>query len=269
MIGAPDRTPNQRNDLARYLVDRGAYVDIFLAGALGLTDRAREMVAADPSVLRLRTGQGEYGEQGRSSYRIYLWTIGPNLTPLETADRFKQFETLAALRSMAPVEQRLLLACHLGDGAEARAIVREHPGIVERLSDSDRRALTNEAWAPNAPAVRLLLELGFDPSLPALTGPTGGNALHCAAWEGSVECVAALLEYASGRALINSRENTYGGTPLSWCCHGSRNCSRAGANHAEVTRLLLAAGARPNVELTACADEMQAVLDSSSAGSDT
>jgi hypothetical protein len=190
-------------------------------------------------------------------------------TPLETADRFKQFETLAALRSMAPVEQRLLLACHLGDGDEARAIVREHPGIVERLSDSDRRALTNEAWAPNAPAVRLLLELGFDPSLPALTGPTGGNALHCAAWEGSVECVAALLEYASGRALIHSRENTYGGTPLSWCCHGSRNCSRAGANHAEVTRLLLAAGARPNVELTACADEMQAVLDSSTAGSDT
>src|SRR5262249_37339465 len=140
-------------------------------------------------------------------------------------------------------------------------IVRDNPGIVDRLTGADRRALTDEAWAANAPAVELMLELGFDPNVPAVTGPTGGNALHCAAWEGSVECVAALLGYPSGRALINSKENTYGGTPLSWCCHGSRNCGRAEANHAEVARLLLAAGAAGASTLHECADDMQAVLD--------
>jgi hypothetical protein len=152
------------------------------------------------------------------------------------------------------------LACHQGNGEAARAIVREHPGIVGGLQGADRRALTDEAWAANAPAVELMLELGFDPSVPAVTGPRGGNALHCAAWEGAVRCVRALLDHSAGRALINSREDNYGGTPLSWCCHGSRNCGNPEADHAEVARLLLAAGeyARPNME---CSDEMQAVLD--------
>ena len=261
MIGVGDDRHESRNELARYLVERGASADIFLAAALGFTDRARAMVAADPSLLRLRTGQGEYAEKGRSSFHVYLWTIGSNVTPLETAARFKQLATLEALRSMAPPEQRLLLACDQGDGDAARTIIREHPGIVEGLSDADRRALTDEAWAANAPAVKLMLELGFDPAVPSASGPTGGNALHCAAWEGSVQCVAALLEFPSGRALINSREDTYGGTPLSWCCHGSRNCRRLGANHAEVAKLLLAAGAMLTPEPTECSDQMQTVLD--------
>lgn len=261
MIRVVEDRQESRNELARYLVERGASADIFLCAALGFTDRARAMAAADPSLLRLRTGQGEYGEKGRSSYHIYLWTIGSNVTPLEAAARFRQLETLDALKEIAPPEQRLLLACHQGDRDDARAIIREHSGIIERLSAADRRALTDEAWAANGPAVRLLLELGFDPAVPAVSGPTGANALHCAAWEGSVECVSALLEYPSGRALVNSIEPTFGGTPLGWCCHGSRNCGRAEANHAEVAKMLLAAGATPNSELTACSDEMQAVLD--------
>jgi ankyrin repeat protein len=253
--------PKSRLDLARYLVERGASVDIFLAAALGLTDRALALASANPSVLQLRTGQGEYAELGPSSYHIYLWAIGHNMTPLQTAARFKQFETLAALARVASPDQRFLLACHQADAAEARAIVREHPGIVERLTGADRRALTDEAWAANGPAVELMLELGFDPAVPAVTGPTGGNALHCAAWEGSVECVSALLRYPSGRALLNSREDVYNGTPLSWCCHGSRNCGRREANHAEVARLLLDAGEVLNPDLQSCSDEMQAVLD--------
>jgi ankyrin repeat protein len=261
MIGVVDDRRESRNELARYLVERGASTDIFLAAAHGLTERARAMVEADPSLLRLRTGQGEYAEKGRSSFHVYLWTIGSNVTPLDAAARFKQLETLEALRTMAPPEQRLLLACDQGDGDAARAIVRENPGIVEGLSDADRRALTDEAWAANAPAVKLMLELGFDPAVPSASGPTGGNALHCAAWEGSAECVAALLEYPSGRALVNSIENTYGGTPLGWCCHGSRNCHRPKANHAEVAKLLLAAGATLTPQLTECSDEMQSVLD--------
>jgi ankyrin repeat protein len=267
MLGDADDPAKSRIALARYLVDRGASADIFLAAALGLTDRALEAVTADSSLLGLRTGQGDYAEKGHSSYHIYLWTIGSNFTPLETAARFKQYETLAALARVAPAEQQLLLACHQGDADAARAIVREHVGIVERLSGADRRALTDEAWAANAPAVSLLLELGFDPAIPAVTGPTGGNALHCAAWEGSVDCVSALVSHPRGRALINSRENTYGGTPLSWCCHGSRNCGNPRANHAAVARLLLDAGAHLDPKLQECSDEMQAVLDAAVARS--
>jgi ankyrin repeat protein len=265
MIGDVDSPEDSRIELAKYLVERGASVDIFLAAALGLTDRARTMLEADKSLLTLRTSQGEYGEQGRSSYHIYHWTIGPSLTPLQTAAKFKQRETLDAMRAFATPVQRLLLACHEGDRDEAQAIVRTYAGIVERLAGADRRALTDEAWAANAPAVELMLELGFDPSAESVTGPTGGTALHCAAWEGSVPCVEALLRYPTGRALINQRDPTYHGAPLNWCSHGSRNCGNPRANHAEVAKLLIAAGATIDAQLEP-SDEVQAVIDAARAG---
>src|SRR2546423_10668743 len=141
MIGDVEGPEESRFDLARYLVERGASADIFLAAALGLTSRARAMLEADPSLLTLRTSQGEYGEKPPSSYHIYQWTIGPSMTPLQTAAKFKRRETLEAMRAFASVEQRLLLACHEGNRDEANAIVRANPSIVAGLIGADRRAL--------------------------------------------------------------------------------------------------------------------------------
>jgi ankyrin repeat protein len=253
----------ERLDLAAYLVERGASADIFLAAALGLSDRARAMLEANPALLSLRTGQGDYGEKKPSSFHIYLWTIGSNFTPLQTAAKFGREETLIVMERFATPVQRLLLACHRGRRDEARAIVAAHPGIVEGLEGADRRALTDEAWTANAPAVRLMLELGFDPSAPSGSGPTGGTALHCAAWEGAVDCVDAILRHPAGLALLNTRETMYNGTPISWCCHGSQNCGNPTADHAGVARLLIAAGARlePAAGEWECADRMQMVVD--------
>jgi ankyrin repeat protein len=259
MIGAqPD---GARNALATYLVERGAHADIFLAAALGLTDRARALLEHDPALLSLRTSQGDYGEKPPSSFHIYQWTIAPNLSPLQVAAKFRQDVTLDVMSGFATPAERLLLACHVGRADEARDIVRQNPGIIERLSPVQRRALTDEAWLPNAPAVALMMELGFDPAAPSVTGPTGGNALHCAAWEGSVDAVSAILQYPRGRALLETREPVWNGTPLSWCCHGSRNCGNPHANHAEVARLLIAAGATVDPGLEGCSERMQAVLD--------
>jgi ankyrin repeat protein len=237
-----------RSGIARYLVERGATADIFLASALGLTDRVRAMVQSDPSVLQLRTSQGAYAEKPPSSYHIYQWTLGPNLSPLQVAARFGHLETLKVMERLATPAERLLLACHFGHAEEARAIVRDNPGIVEGLGPVERRALTDEAWAANAPAVELLLELGFDPAVESASGPTGGTALHCAAWEGSVECVEAILRYPAGRGLIDKRETTYNGTPLSWASHGSAH-GNPDANHAGVAKVLIAAGARTDREM--------------------
>ena len=261
MLG--DDGDSARLELAKYLVDRGASADIFLAAALGLTDRARTMLESDPALLRLRTSQGEYGEKPPSSFHIYQWTIGPNLTPLQVAAKFRQHETLAVMSRFASPEERLLLACHQGDADAARAIVADHPGIVDRLGPAERRALTDEAWAANAPAVELMLELGFDPAVPSVSGPTGGNALHCAAWEGSVDCVASILRRPAGRALLEVREPVYGGTPLSWCSHGSANCGNPKAGHAAVARMLIAAGARVGPEMAEWggSDAFMAVID--------
>ena len=245
-IGDPETS---RLDLARYLVDRGASADIFLAASLGLTERARQILQADPDALRLCTGQGLYGEQPPSSFHIYQWTLGPNRSPLQVAAERGNTETLRLMERFATPIERLLLACHLGNADVAWAIAREHPGLVESLGDVERRALTDEAWAANTPAVELLLELGFDPAVPSVSGPRGGNALHCASWEGSVGCVAAILRYPAGLALVNTREATYNGTPLSWCSHGSVNCGNPEADHGAVARLLIAAGAHVDADM--------------------
>ena len=244
MLGDANDPEKSRLDLARHLVDRGATVDIFLAAALGLTSHAREMLERDPSLLALRTGRGAYGEKPPSSHHIYFWTIGPNLTPLHAAVHFHQREMVAVMREFASPVQRLLLACHAGDRGDALAIARANPGLVASLTGDDRRALTDEAWLANAPAVELMLELGFDPAVPSVSGPTGGTALHCAAWEGSAQCVEALLRYPAGRALIATRDTQYRGTPLGWCCHGSLHCGNPNGDHASVARLLMTAGAR-------------------------
>ena len=141
MIGDVEGPEESRLDLAKYLVERGASADLFLAAALGLTSRARAMLEADPSLLTLRTSQGEYGEKPPSSYHIYQWTIGPSMTPLQTAAKFKERETLEAMRAFASVEQRLLLACHEGNRDEANAIVRANPSIVAGLIGAGRTEL--------------------------------------------------------------------------------------------------------------------------------
>jgi len=253
MLDDVNHPAKSRMSVARYLVERGAATDIFLAAALGLTSRVEELLTEDPSLLSLRTGHGEYAEKPPSSYHIYFWTIGQNLTPLHAAVHFGRHDTVKAMQAFASLEQRLLLACFTGDDAAARAITTAHPGIVAGLTGADRRALTDAAWMPNAPAVRLMLELGFDPGATSVGGGAGGTALHCAAWEGSVECVEAILGYAAGRALLGTLDTTYGGTPLGWCCHGSLNCGNPRANHAEVARLLLSAGARVPSEINASA----------------
>ena len=162
-----------RYALAQYLAERGAATDIFLAAALGLTDRARALLQADPGLLDLRTGRGEYGEKPPSSYHIYFWTIGDGLTALDVAAQFEQRETLDAMLAFASVSQHLLAACRQGDEALAREIVRDHPGIVASLTQDEQRAIADAAWNGNARAVALMLDLGFDPKT---TGTGLGDA---------------------------------------------------------------------------------------------
>lgn len=247
-----------RYDLARYLVERGAEADIFLACALGLTDRVRELVAADPSVLGLRTNHPPYGEEPPSSFHIYTWTIGQRRTPLEVAAQFEQGETLAVLRELASPRQRFIAACTLADEADARAMLREHPEIMRQLDGIDHQALPAAAWAGDAPAVELMLALGFPLDTP---GQDNGTALHCAAWQGSVECVALLLGHPGGSALLTRRDSTHGGTPLGWCAHGSQNSGQPVAGHVAVARLLLEAGSPVDLQPGDAVEEVEEVIE--------
>jgi ankyrin repeat protein len=247
-----------RFELARHLVARGATADVFLAAALGLEDALRAMLETDPSLLAKKTGQGEYGEQPPSSYHIYFWTLGANLSPLQVATRFQQTAAVEVLEAFATPRQRFVAACGGARGDEARRLLREHPGLVAELSPEERRALPDAAWAPDPAAVELMLELGFDPATP---GHDGGTALHCAAWEGSAAAVAAILRDPRGRALVAARDPSYGATPLGWCCHAVQNGGGGpAADHPAVARLLLEAGAVPDPGWEELPEPVRAVI---------
>ncbi|MEO5580231.1 MAG: hypothetical protein ABIR58_06190 [Gemmatimonadaceae bacterium] len=252
-----DRTRDAgRYDLARYLVERGASADIFLAAALGLTGKVRTMIQLNPALLELRTGQGEYGEAPPSSYHIYFWTVGDSRSPLDVAAQFDQQDTLAAMLELASPVHQLLLACRRGDEAAARSVLREHPGLIESMTPNDHRAITDASWNGDAKAVALMMDLGFDPRTP---GHDTGSALHCAAWEGSAPTVAALLSHPDARALIGTEDSRHGATPLGWCCHGSR-FGNTRHDHAGVAKLLLEAGAQPGSDTSEASPSVQAVL---------
>ena len=246
-----------RFELARYLVERGASADIFLAAALGLSDRVRAMLRGNPKLLDLRTAQGDYGEKPPSSYHIYMWTIGDGRSPLDVAAQFEQRETAEVMLEFASPLQRFLLACRLGDEASARALLRENPGIIESMTQGDHRTITNAAWNSDARAVAVMSDLGFDPRT---EGHDGGTELHCAAWQGSAETVAVLLRRRDARELLTIKDSHYGATPLGWCFHGSR-FGNTSHDHAGVARLLLEAGARPGPGPVEASPSVEAVIN--------
>ena len=231
-----DRSRNAgRYALAQYLVERGAHADIFMTAALGLTDRARDLLQGNAALLDEQTSRGAYGEMPPSSFHMYFWTIGSNRSPLEVAAQFGHAETLAAMLPFATPVHRLRAACRRTDVEAARAVVREHPGLVASLSAQDQRAITDAAWDGDAPAVALMLELGFDPATP---GHDSGTALHCASWQGSAATVAVLLSAPQGRAVLTVRDAHHNDMPLGWCRHGATHGPRGG-DHAAVETLLL------------------------------
>ena len=246
-----------RYALAAYLVERGASVDVFLAAALGLTERLRALLDHDPTLIELRTGLGDYAEKPPSSFHIYTWTIGQHLSPLQVAAQFDQPEAVDVLRALASPRQRLVVACAEGRAGEARALVRAHPGLVDELGPEERRVLPDAGWAGNAIAVELMLDLGFDATA---RGQDGGTVLHCAAWQGAVACVELALRHDRVRALLEDRDTVHGSTPLGWCCHGARHGRIAGGDYPAVARLLLDAGARPGPNLKDATEDVLAVI---------
>jgi ankyrin repeat protein len=150
--------------------------------------------------------------------------------------------------------QQFLFACRRGD--QPWAVLLAHPEIIASMTSDDHRAISDAAWNGDARAVALMSELGFDPRTP---GHDGGTALHCAAWEGSVETVAALLARPDARSLVAIKDPKYGATPLGWCCHGSRY-GNTSHDHAGVAKLLLEAGARPGPDTSEASESVEAVL---------
>lgn len=132
------------------------------------------------------------------------------------------------------IADRFIGACARADEQAARAMLSEHPGLVEALPPEGVGALVDLAGFGRSDAVALMLRLGFDP---AARG-RGHTALHEAAWGGHASTVRVLLQH---HAPLEAQDDTYKGTPLGWAIHGSGSGVRG--DHVGVVEALLAAGA--------------------------
>lgn len=238
-------------DVTRFLIDRGASVDIFMA--VGLRDAAlvERCLRDDPEALDHRTWHGKYSvahsgsrpatreEIGDRRGDIYRWVFGHNLSALDAAAQLGYDDILALLLAHATPIQRLLAACVRADRPAAEAVLSEHPDLVSRLTADQKRLIAHRAHANDTASVTLMLDLGFDPLAP---GVDDAEAIRWAVFQGNAELTRRLLAH---NPPIGVRDPRYGGTLLGWCIHGALHGWRCRTGDFVTTaRLLLDAGER-------------------------
>ena len=106
--------------------------------------------------------------------------------------------------------KRFVAACMSADGETARMLLEEEPDLIEQTQAADPQLLVDAAGSNRLAAVRLMLELGFDPGARDATPTT---PLHQAAFHGHVEMAQLLLD---GGAKLGARDAYFIGTPLQW-----------------------------------------------------
>jgi hypothetical protein len=206
-------------DVARFLLERGAKADIFLAAALGDLALAESLVAEDRGCLAHRIGKPPefppIGHGGRGG-TIYQWTLRFNSYPHQIALMKGHRTVFDFLYAESDPATRLLVNCVLARRAEAEAIANEHPEIVPELPDVDRELVAKYCWETNTnyDAVRLMLDLGFPVAHPERSH--GYTPLHNAAWAGSGDLVELLI--ARGHP-VDIRDPAYDATPLEYALH--------------------------------------------------
>jgi ankyrin repeat protein len=127
----------------------------------------------------------------------------------------------------------------MGDEASALAIRREHPHVVDRLNEADRRLVAHAARNNETDVVRLMLACGWPVDA---RGQHQATPLHWAAFHGNVEMARAILRLGPPLEVTDA---DFQGTPLGWAIHGSEHgwhCNSG--NHAATVEALLKSGAK-------------------------
>jgi ankyrin repeat protein len=206
-------------DVARFLLERGAKADIFLAAALGDLALAETLITEDRGCLAHRIGKlpafPPVGHQGRGG-TIYQWTLRFNSYPHQVALMKGHQEMFDLLYAESDLPTRLLVNCVLARRAEAETIANEHPRIVQELPDVDRELVAKYCWETNTnyQAVKLMLDLGFPVAHPERSH--GYTPLHNAAWAGSADLVTLLIAHGHP---VDIRDPAYDATPLGYALY--------------------------------------------------
>jgi ankyrin repeat protein len=205
-----------RHDVAKYLIARGAQIDILAASAIGDVAVVERILNDDPENIRTTVSERHFPKRDpRSGGIIYLYGFGVTKSPHMIAHQFGHTAVFDFLMQRSAPWLRLVQAVEIGDESLAQQILQQHPALFTRLSANAARRIVGVAVRNNTRAVELLLGYGW-PSDTALEN--NQTVLHYASWHGNLAMVRALLDC---NAPVNIFETEHGGTPLAWALHGS------------------------------------------------
>ncbi len=116
--------------------------------------------------------------------------------------------------------ERFALACIAGRRAEALAQLADDPTMLEKLGHRGRVDLIHRAVDAGRPdGVRLIVELGVDVNGMVPNSGLDRSPLHSATIGGNLEMVKLLLELGADPSLCDP---TYHSTPIGWAYHGQQ-----------------------------------------------
>lgn len=230
-----------RQEVARYLVERGCATDLLMTAALGDYERSRKHLDADPACIRMRASDEYFPKKNpHSGGTIYQWTLGWYATPHEVASRSGHEAVVQLLMERSPADVKLLALCSVGDEEAVKTLVRQFPQLVTTLETAFHRHVADAARNNNSGAVRLMLGAGLPVDA---RGQHGGTPLHWAAFHGNAEMTRAILSHQPALELV---DRDFNATPVGWAIHGSEHgwyCQTG--DYATTLTLLLDAGAQP------------------------
>jgi ankyrin repeat protein len=126
-------------ELANYAIARGATVDVHAAARLGLLDRVRELVTADPALVHARGGDGQTPLHFASTVPVaeYLLDCGADINALDVDHESTPAQYMSADRQDVArylvsrgCRTDLLLACALGDLALCKKHLEADPACI-------------------------------------------------------------------------------------------------------------------------------------------
>ncbi|QHW31725.1 hypothetical protein GZH47_13345 [Paenibacillus rhizovicinus] len=233
--GTPAQYAVNNPDKCRYLIERGARTDIFMACKLGDAGLVRRMLKEDPDALHAQVGKGEFTAAGG---HIYAYLIGEAAKPLFLAERLGHEDITELMQPYSSAEQNFLLACMRAQTETVHDLLNDHPGMVQSLPPEEQSLIADAAWEHRADAVRLMLDVGFHPD--ARRNDRSMTALHGAAAQGDEEIVRMLMKHGASLNLLNA----FGATPLNSCIWGSIHMQDSAGDYAAVAESLIEAGAK-------------------------
>lgn len=206
-----------RQDVALYLVSRGARTDLMLTAALGDLERTREHLDRDPDSINMTVSDRWFPKHDpRSGGIIYIWTLGADKSPHAVAREFGHEQVLDLLMERSPVTLQLAEAASAGDEARVQKLLGSTTNLVSELSHEQSARVVHAAKRNDGRAVRLMLSIGW----PSGVRHDGATALHWAAFHGNANLA---RELVNSNAPLDARDDEYGGTPLDWAEHGSKH----------------------------------------------